>query len=500
MTAPLPASRLERLESWGGASSAVGYVYRPSNLDGLRGAMAAARQHGVSLGLRGAGYSYGDAPLNAERMLLDLSRMTRVLAWNPTEGVITVEPGVTIEQMWRYVLGDGWWPPVVPGTMFPTIGGCLGMNVHGKNNWSQGTLGDNTVEFEALLPTGELISCSPSHNSELFHAMIGGLGLLGCFTRITLRMQPLHSGDLSVRSLTEPNIHALVDRMEALKDESEYLVGWVDGTARGSNLGRGQIHTADYLEPGADPVPNRTLHWTHQDLPDTFFGVVPKSVLWRFMRPFMNNLGVPFVNRGRYWSARLQGDHTFRQSLAAFNFLLDYVPNWKRAYRPEGLVQFQCLLPAAESADGIRDLLVMSQQAGLPTYLAVLKRHRPDRFLLSHSLDGYSMAMDYRVRPGSRSRLAALFEEMEDLVLARSGRFYFAKDSALRTSTARAFLGEQALASFRQLKQRCDPDGLLETNLARRVFPEWCASVAPGPDSQLGPLVVPSRVEGAGGG
>jgi FAD/FMN-containing dehydrogenase len=496
----MPISRLERLQAWGGASSAVGYVYRPSTMDGLRAVMAQARQHGVSLGLRGAGYSYGDAPLNAERMLLDLSRMTRILEWHPGEGVITVEPGVTIEQLWRYVLGDGWWPPVVPGTMFPTIGGCLGMNVHGKNNWSRGTIGDNTLAFEALLPTGELINCSPSQNRELFYAMIGGLGLLGCFTRITLQMQPLHSGDLTVRSLTEPNIHALVERMEALKDGSEYVVGWVDGTTRGAGLGRGQIHTAEYLEPGADMQPNRTLHWSHQDLPDTFFGIVPKSVLWRFMRPFMNNLGVPFINRGRYWSARWQGDHTFRQSLAAFNFLLDYVPHWKRAYQPEGLVQFQCLLPAAESADGIHELIDMSQRAGLPTYLGVLKRHRPDRFVLSHSLDGFSMAMDFRVRRGNRARLAELFERMEHVVLARGGRFYFAKDSAVRRRTARAFLGDEALTEFGRIKQRCDPDGLLETNLARRVFPEWCASVGAPAEPEPAPEAVPAPAGSAGAG
>ncbi|MFP3855087.1 MAG: FAD-binding oxidoreductase, partial [Anaerolineales bacterium] len=439
------------------------------------------------------GYSYGDAPLNAERILIDCQRMSRILNWDPESGVITVEPGVTIRRLWRYVLGDGWWPAVVPGTMFPTVGGCLGSNVHGKNNWQAGTIGDNTLEFEALLPGGELVTCRPDHNEDLFYAMIGGLGSLGIFTRITLQLHRIHSGNLRVRSLTEPDIDALVKRMEELKDRTEYLVGWVDGIARGRSVGRGQIHTADYLEPGEDPAPAQSLRLDHQDLPDTFFGLIPKSMMWMLMRPFMNNLGVPFINRGRYWTARLAGDHEFEQSLAEFNFLLDYVPNWKQAYQPLGLVQFQTFLPTAGAASSIRELLQITHDRRLPTYLGVLKRHRPDDFLLSHSLDGYSLAMDFRVTRRNRRRVAELLHALERSALANGGRFYFAKDSSLQPETARAFLGEDALARLRSLKAHCDPEGVLSTNLIRRVFPGLNGQEASKPgDSQAEAVAVRS--------
>ncbi len=450
----------------------MSYVYRPTTLEALRGVFALARETGVGVALRGAGYSYGDAPLNSERILIDLRRMNRILEWDAESGVISVEPGATIGKLWRYVLGDGWWPAVVPGTMFPTVGGCLAMNVHGKNNWHAGTFGEHVLEFEALLPTGELILCSRDENEGLFYAMVGGLGLLGCFTRVTLRMHRVYSGDMTVRSLTAPHLQALVERMESLKDEADYIVGWMDGTARGAALGRGQIHTANYLPRGGDPAPAQTLRLRHQDLPDTFFKLIPKSILWRFMRPFMNNIGVSWINRGRYWSARLSGDHTVKQSLSAFNFLLDYVPKWKQAYRPVGLIQFQCFVPLDDTVDTLRELLELSQRRGLPTYLAVLKRHRPDDFLLSHALNGYSMAMDFRVTERNRGRLAALLEAMERRVLEVGGRFYFAKDSALRPETVRAFLGESTIAEFKSMKDRCDPEGILQSNLARRALPK----------------------------
>ena len=152
----LPVERLERLWGWGRTSSATSYVYRPSTPEGVLQMFELARAHGVTVGLRGAGQSYGDAALNAGNICLDLSCMKRILAWDPGQGIIQVEPGVTIEQLWQHAIEDGWWPAVVPGTMFATLGGCLGMNVHGKNNWAVGPIGEHVVEFDLLLPNGEV--------------------------------------------------------------------------------------------------------------------------------------------------------------------------------------------------------------------------------------------------------------------------------------------------------------------------------------------------------
>src|SRR5205807_1127097 len=153
------------------------YVFRPSTEAGIREVFNLARCRGLKVGLRGAGRSYGDASLSAEHICLDLTRMNRILDWNPETGIIQVEPGVTIRQLWQYVIEDGWWPYVVPGTMFPTIGGCAAMNIHGKNNWRVGPIGDHILEFEIMLPTGEVRHCSREENPELFHAAIGGFGM-----------------------------------------------------------------------------------------------------------------------------------------------------------------------------------------------------------------------------------------------------------------------------------------------------------------------------------
>ncbi len=189
----LPRDRVEKVAGWGGANHATGYVYRPSTADGISNVFAIARAHGVPVAVRGAGRSYGDAAYLSESIVLDLTRMNRILEWNPRTGTITVETGVTIRDVWRYTIGDGWLPPVVPGTMYPTVGGALAMNIHGKNHFKMGTLGEHTLSFDLLLPgTGETVTCTPvNENRELFYAAIGGFGVLGVFTRITLQMMPV---------------------------------------------------------------------------------------------------------------------------------------------------------------------------------------------------------------------------------------------------------------------------------------------------------------------
>jgi FAD/FMN-containing dehydrogenase len=466
----LPLKQLTRLENFGHSLNRVAYVYRPEDTSQLEQLFELARRQDFTIALRGSGRSYGDAALNAGQIVLDLRGLTRVLDWNPDSGLIRVEPGVTIEQLWRHVLPYGWWPPVVPGTMFPTLGGCLAANVHGKNNWQAGPLGEHVVEFEALLPNGQRVTCAPKQNEELFYAIISGMGLLGVFTSITLQMKKIYSGDMTITAWTEPNLAGMLTSVDAHK-ESDYVVGWVDAAAGGRSAGRGQIHSARYLKEGEDANPAATLRVEHQDLPARLLGVVPKSALPPLMAPFVNNFGAGLVNAAKYFADRTLGHQkTYRQSLVAFNFLFDYIPNWERIYGRGGLIQHQSFLPKEQAGAAYAELLALCKRRGLPSYLVVLKRHRPDRFLLTNSVDGYSLAMDFRVTRANAARLIALAADLDEIVLSAGGRFYFAKDSTLDAARVRRYLGEGTIAQLRKLKEQVDPQQLLQHDLYRRCL------------------------------
>lgn len=459
------------LDGFGRSVRAACRYVEPKSVEDLAFALQQAQSEGLTVAFRGSGRSYGDASLNTGGMVVDATGLDRLLDWNPTTGVLEAEAGLTIEGLWRRTIEDGYWPAVVPGTMRPTLGGCVAMNIHGKNNFRVGPFGDHVLELDLLTPQGELLTLNRSQNAELFHAVIGGLGMLGAVTRVKLKLKKVESGKLRVECISGKNLDAMMDAFEQRLSHADYLVGWVDCFASGKSLGRGQVHSAHYLHEGEDPEGAASFHVERQGLPGSILGV-PKSELWRVMRLFSNKPLWSLINALKYHSSWRQHGTSYLQSHVAFAFLLDYIPNWRLAYGPGGFIQYQVFVPHATARETLKDVLRLCQQAKMPSFLGVLKRHRPDPFLLTHALDGWSMAMDFPVTGKNRNALWALTEQLTERVLASGGKFYFAKDSVLRKGDVERAYGRDRLDQFLALKQQHDPNGMLSSDL-------WSRALAP---------------------
>src|SRR5512141_1911359 len=410
----LPLNSFTYFENFGHSLKVPAYRIRVKTTDDIYEAFQLAKKYGLTVTARGTGLSYNDASLNGGGIVLDMTGMNQILEWDPVTGSVRCESGVTLEQLWKKVEPDGWWPTVVSGTMKTTLGGCLSANIHGKNNFRVGPIGESVVEFTAMLPTGALVTCSPDKNADLFYAMISGLGMLGVFISVTLKMKHIYSGLISVDARPVSNLHEHLGDLLENAPHHDYIVGWLDTFVSGKHLGRGQIHAARNLKEGEDPDAQKNMQLTYQHLPDRLFGVMPKSLLHYFMNPFVNNLGWRMVNIAKYVSALRK--HTFRQSHAEFHFLLDYVPNWERSAGRGGLIQYQSFLPKETAEAAWREMLTLSLKYGLPSYLGVTKRHRPDKFLLTHAVDGFSLAMDFKVTDGRRAKLSQMLQEFDRIV------------------------------------------------------------------------------------
>ncbi len=476
----MPAAALrsyERVEGWGMAVGGPARVLRPRHVEELAECFETARREGVPLALRGTGNSYGDASTSAAGHVLDLSRMNRILEFDEESGMAVLEPGVTIEQLWKHILPKGFWPLVVSGTMFPTVAGTLAMNIHGKNNFKVGTMGSACRAFDLMTPDGRVHAASRDRNAALFHAAIGGFGALGAFTRIELATHRVHSGDLRVAAHRARDLREMMDVMERRRAAgADYLVGWIDGFPGGADSGRGLVHEARYLRPGEDPAPAETLSVAHQELPRSILGF-PKGELWRLLAPLNTDAGMRAINAAKYAAGCLEATkNPWHQSHAGFAFLLDYVPHWKFAYGTEagrrGLIQIQPFLPKEAAHDVILELLARCRARRLHPYLLVLKRHRADPFWMTHAVDGWSLAMDFKVTPENRARLWEHGHDLIELVLSVRGRFYPAKDALLRADQAARVWPASARQGFLGLKNLHDPERLLQTDQLARLFPE----------------------------
>ena len=160
-------------------------------------------------------------------------------------------------------------------------------------------------------------------------------------------------------------------------------------------------------ENGEDEDGERLLRPERQDVPSKLFHVVPKGWIWPGMWCAFHFGFVPMVNAMKYRAGYKEAlASPYPQTHGAFHFLLDYVPNWKKMYRPGGLIQHQSFVPVDAAETVFRTQLELCRKRGSPSFLGVLKRHRPDDCLMGHGVDGFSLALDFPVVDRRRAELA----------------------------------------------------------------------------------------------
>jgi len=452
------------LSGWGESVQGWARVWRPRDTAGTAALLARFAEAERPVALRGAGRSYGDAAFLDGGDVIDLSRLRRIRSFDAARGVAEVEAGVTIEDLWRAFLPRGWWPAVVPGTMRPTVAGCVAMNVHGKNHWKAGGFTEHVEELELAQTTGGVRHVRAEADSDLFRAVAGGMGLLAAVTAARIRLHRVASGRLNVHARAVRSLPAMIEHFEAMAPHVDYLVGWVDAF---DPKGRGVLHAATNYADGQDPEAAATLAPERQELPPRILGVVPRGLAPLAMSPLARPSGIRALNAAKYRAAVLRGAHDFPQEHVRFAFLLDYIPGWKRLYAPGGLLQYQTFVPRLHAAETHLRLLEACRNRRMVPWLAVYKKHRNCRTLLAHAVDGYSLALDFPVPADDRRGLVALCREMDEIVLDAGGRLYFAKDQTTTPETVRRTV--DGLGAFREWKRRLDPSGVLTSALARRL-------------------------------
>lgn len=377
----------------------------------------------------GNGRSYGDSALS--KNIIKVRAHNYFLNFDETNGLLHVQAGVLLSEILSVFAPRGWFLKITPGTKLITIGGAIASDVHGKNHHIEGCFSECVEMFKLMLPDGEIVNCSKKENSELFKASCGGMGLTGVILDAKISLKKINSKYINQITIKTRNLKETFEAFEKYKDKP-YSVAWIDCLAKGNELGKCLLMVGDFSDD------EKLDYQSKKKL----------NVPFNFPSFSLNTLSVKAFNFLYYGKVRAKISKQ-KVDIDTFFYPLDAIDNWNRIYGKNGFTQYQFILPKETSIDGLEEILKEISNSGKGSFLAVLKLYgQANDNYLSFPMEGYSLALDFKIEKG----LFELLDKLDEIVLKYGGRIYLAKDA--RVSKEVFEQGYLQIDKFRAIRKK----------------------------------------------
>lgn len=188
----------------GGISVMPEVLVRVSSTQEVSAVMALAWERTIPVTVRGSGTGLVGAavPLHGG-ILLETTRMNRILALDANNLTVTVQPGVLLMELAAFAEENDFLYPPDPGEKSATIGGNISTNAGGMRAVKYGVTRDYVRSLTVVLPNGEVqtFGASVAKNSSgysLKDLIIGSEGTLAIICEAVLKLVPLPKVSLSL--------------------------------------------------------------------------------------------------------------------------------------------------------------------------------------------------------------------------------------------------------------------------------------------------------------
>jgi FAD/FMN-containing dehydrogenase len=258
----------------------VSAIAKVNSLEAIKDAIKSAKSSGKGLSICGARHAAGGQEFYTDGLLVDITDFNRVLGFDRETGLLTVQSGIRwsalldeLDRMQKNISrvselasrsgsgggsgGDSGSDSGSPSGSYSrqkvahpwginqkqtglnslTIGGTLGANAHGQGLLLKPFVGD-IESFTIINAEAQPLICSRTQNQELFSLAIGGYGLFGLVTDVTLRLVP--------RQKLKRKVHHI--------DASDIMENFDKSVKQGSRYGHCQLNvnekSPDFLTTG----------------------------------------------------------------------------------------------------------------------------------------------------------------------------------------------------------------------------------------------------------
>ncbi len=351
----------------------------------------------------GKGKSYGDAPLGNNIVLTDT--WSGITHFDSQTGVLECKSGTQLGEINTAVISHGWFLQATPGTQWITVGGAIAADVHGKNHVTHGSFSHHVLEINLISADGQVKTCSPVLDPDLFWFTHGGMGLTGIISSAKLQLKKIRSTRMDVENQKIQSFDELINKFR--ESISEYKIAWIK---RSTSSSFKSIFTQ------ANSSNENTLRATSLETRKLF---LPFRII--------NPVSIWLHDTMRYGKMKSQQS----DSILEFLYPLDKVSNWNMAYGKNGFIQYQCVIPTS-AVNALQEILAVSHKRANP-FLIVLKQFGTSnsRSPLSFPIEGFTLAIDFILTKD----LLSLLNDLDQIVMDNGGRVYLAKDCRLSSES-----------------------------------------------------------------
>jgi decaprenylphospho-beta-D-ribofuranose 2-oxidase len=395
---------------------------------------------------RGQGKSYGDTALPSNGgAIISTKYLNHILAFDEKTGIVQAESGTNFSDLIQAFLPRGFFPNVVPGTQYVSLGGALASDIHGKNHHRIGSFSAHVPQFELITPDITKHICTLS--TDLYRYTVGGQGLTGLISKLHLQLQPVETAFIKTHYEAAPSLESLFLKLEQTQHAS-YQVAWLDGFARGATLGKGILITGEHARR-EELSPKINNFFT---IPKQTIKTVP-----RFFPHFLLNQNTLSLHNAWYYAQHQKKTGLQFIDYQKFFFPLDNLNCWPRFYSKIGFIQYQVVFPIDKAFSGIKQLLETLHREKHFPYLCVLKLFgKANDSPLSFPMEGYTLALDLPL--DKTYHLLPVLEKLDRITLEHQGRVYLTKDARLSKENFQAMYPEEK--KFQSFKKQIDPNNM----------------------------------------